>query len=237
MFYSFVWCFFFPLLLSKSFFFRVLNFLLVGFLIEALPLLGLFILSFYIGSYPVKIFYLLLGIVHGRWSAFVFGKKIKARRGKHGGEKKSDCFYPWLIKRWNKYGGDKYVHNLYNFDQVNFLSNVFFFFFFFFDLIDNSNSAKIGTLLSSCWLVYCLLLFFNEKWATLCCLKFFLWFYISKSDLPIGSHSILYLIDLIFSPVLIGSCDWFNIIIEWIGELNLYLAVVGFEINSFYFVK
>ena len=64
-----------------------------------------------------------------RWSASVSLWKIKTGRGKHGGEKKSDCFY----------GDDKYVHNLCNFDHVNFLS---FFFSLFYDLIDNGILAK-----------------------------------------------------------------------------------------------
>ena len=106
-----------------------------------------------------------------------------------------------FIHDWLKDGTNMEVINMFTTCIIltKLISSQMFFLFFFFDLIDNSNSAKIGTLLSSCWLVYCLLLFFNEKGATLCCLKFSLWFYISKSDLPIGSHSILYLIDLIFS--------------------------------------
>ena len=167
---------------------------------------------------------LLLSIVHGKWSAFVFGKKLKLEEESMV-EKRNRIVF---IHDWLKEGTNMEVINMFTTCVILAMlisSQMFFFFFFFFyDLIDNSNLAKIGILLSSCWLVYCWLLFFNEKGATHFCLKFSLWFYISESDLPIGSHSILYLIDLIFSPVLIGSCDWFNIIIVWIGELNIYLA-------------
>ena len=70
-------------------------------------------------------------------------------------------------------------------------------------LIDNGNSAKmwspktISVLCKLDWsrvsvdwyIVYNY--FFNEKGATLYCLKFPLWFYISKIYLPTGSRSIL----------------------------------------------
>ena len=157
----------------------MLNFLLVGFLIEALPLLGLFILSFLIGSYPVKIFYLLLGIVHGRWSASVFGKKLKMEEESMVEKRNRIAF----IHDWLKEGTNMEVINMFTTyviltmlisSQMFFFFSLWFdplkcFFLFFYDLIDNNNLAKIGILLSLCWLVYCLLLIFNEKWATHCC--------------------------------------------------------------------
>ena len=115
-------------------------------------------------------------------------------------------------------------------------------FFSFHDLIDNGNSTKKWYSCSvwrKCWLLYCLVLFLlwerdhSLLFEISLSPKYFpfskifpLWFYISASDRVTDSHSMLKC--LIFSPFLNRFMWWFNIIIEWIGELNLYLTFIRF---------
>ena len=130
----------------------------------------------------------MLGIVHGKWSVSVFGKKLKLEE--ESMEKRNRIAF---IHDWLKKGTNMEVKNIFTTCVILTMlisSQIFFFFydlilsnvfsFSFYDLIDNSISAKIGIMLSSCWMVYCLLLFVNEKWATHCCLNFLCGFIFSK---------------------------------------------------------
>ena len=132
----------------------------------------------------------MLGIVHGKWSVSVFGKKLKLEE--ESIEKRNRIAF---IHDWLKKGTNMEVINMFTtyviltmlissqifFSFMIWSSQMFFSFSFsFYDLIDNSNSAKIGIMLSSCWMVYCLLLFVNEKGATHCCLNFLVVLYFQK---------------------------------------------------------